>query len=214
MNPRDAILTRFITACGWDGATRTTVAGDASNRRYLRLTQGDETAIVMDAPPDKGEDVRPFVEVAEYLLSLGLSAPRILARDVTDGLLLIEDLGDDLFARVVTQRPETENSLYSTAIDVLLALHRHPPPRFLAPYSVPVMAEMAALAAVWYAAGIRGENDALRHRHDPPVDSLLDGRVLHEGAPGRLGDVRQPGLELGLGTLAGLDHPQLWHACL
>ena len=162
MSTRDTILTRFITDSGWAGATRTTVAGDASNRRYLRLSQGNETAILMDAPPDRGEDVGPFIAVAEHLRTLGLSAPRIMERDVEAGLLLIEDLGDDLFARVLKQHPEIENSLYSTAIDVLLVLHRHPPPDFLKPYSVAVMADLAALAAEWYAAGVQEPDGTLR----------------------------------------------------
>lgn len=175
MSTRDTILTRFIADCGWAGATCTTVAGDASNRRYLRLSRGDETAILMDAPPDRGEDVGPFIAVADHLRALGLSAPRIMERAEGAGLLLIEDFGDDLFARVLNQHPEIENSLYSAAIDVLLELHRHAPPDFLKPYSVAVMADLAALAAEWYAAGVQETDGTLR-------DALRDAmaRALSE----------------------------------
>ena len=44
--------------------------------------------MLMDAPPPQ-EDVRPFIQVAERLLELGLSAPRIMARDVEAGFLPI-----------------------------------------------------------------------------------------------------------------------------
>ncbi|MFU1478368.1 phosphotransferase [Roseovarius sp. C7] len=91
---RDDALAGFAARIGWQEAAWVTVAGDASNRRYMRLTRpGGDTAILMDAPPDRGEDTRPFIRIAEYLCGLGLSAPRILHRDTEAGMLLIEDFG-------------------------------------------------------------------------------------------------------------------------
>ena len=52
--------------------------------------------VLMDAPPPQ-EDVRPFVRIARHLHALGLSAPRVLAEDVANGLLLLDDLGDDTY---------------------------------------------------------------------------------------------------------------------
>ncbi len=176
---RDDALADFAARMGWQEATWVTVAGDASNRRYMRLTRPEgETAILMDAPPDRGEDVRPFIRIAEYLCAQGLSAPRILHRDTEAGMLLIEDLGDDLFARVLTEQPALENSLYSAATDVLLSLHERPAPADLAPYDVGLMADMAALAHDWYATGLGRENAEARTRlHSAMGDALtpLDG---------------------------------------
>ncbi|MCV2892641.1 aminoglycoside phosphotransferase family protein [Lentibacter sp. XHP0401] len=153
MTQRHDLSTSFLTAAGWHEAIRAPLAGDASNRRYERLKAADGTpAVLMDAPPEKGEDVRPFVHIAEYLTSIGLSAPRILAADAEHGFLLLEDLGDDLFARVVVNLPALEPEIYTAATDVLLALHKHTPPVGLAPYSPAVMADMAALAHRWYGA--------------------------------------------------------------
>jgi N-acetylmuramate 1-kinase len=61
-----------------DGATaeRRLLAGDASNRRYLSLLRATgETAVLMDAAPERGEDVGPFLAIAGHLAALGLSAP-------------------------------------------------------------------------------------------------------------------------------------------
>ena len=44
----------------------------------------------MDAPPDKGEDVRPFLSVAAQLHRFGYSAPQVLAADSEAGFLLLE----------------------------------------------------------------------------------------------------------------------------
>ena len=98
---------RFIASTDWSGAARTPLAGDASNRRYDRVRKdGLPPAVLMDAAPERGEDVRPFTAIARHLSDIGLSAPMIYAEDATHGFLLIEDLGDELFARVVARRPD------------------------------------------------------------------------------------------------------------
>src|SRR5688500_18580855 len=83
----------FLAAHGWAGAQIRPLAGDASFRRYFRVHRDGETAVLMDAPPPH-EDPRPFVAVAEWLAHAGLSAPRILAADYEQGLLLLDDFGD------------------------------------------------------------------------------------------------------------------------
>ncbi|MEL7093498.1 MAG: aminoglycoside phosphotransferase, partial [Pseudomonadota bacterium] len=149
----DRSATAFLDLHGWSTAARTTVAGDASNRRYDRLTKSDGArAILMDAPPDKGEDVRPFIAITDLLRAQGLSAPRVLAADARAGFLLLEDLGDDLFARVIAADPSLELPLYQAATDVLIHLHRAPPPDLPA-YDAVTMTPLAALAFDWYGQG-------------------------------------------------------------
>lgn len=149
----------FIAASGWSDGAVTPLAGDASNRRYDRVTKPDgSTAVLMDAPPDKGETVQPFMDIAGFLLSIGLSAPRIYHADTDAGFLLIEDLGDRLFARVMDARPEMEDPLYSAAIDVLTEVHRAVPPP-LARYDADTTVPLAALAYDWYQFGITGQVD-------------------------------------------------------
>ncbi|MDH3262873.1 MAG: phosphotransferase, partial [Paracoccaceae bacterium] len=126
---RAAAAVRFLAEAGWAGAARVALAGDASARRYERLSRGPgETAVLMDAAPGAGEDVRRFAAAARHLAGLGFSAPRILAEDAEHGFLLLEDLGDDLFARLLARDPAREADLYAAATDVLVALHRHPAP--------------------------------------------------------------------------------------
>ncbi|MCR8825448.1 aminoglycoside phosphotransferase family protein [Pseudosulfitobacter koreensis] len=165
MTDRAGHMADFIAKAGWQSARRTTVAGDASNRRYDRLTEPEGgTAILMDAPPDKGEDVRPFVRIATFLRAQGLSAPAILAQDEAHGFLLLEDLGDDLFARVVQREPALELPLYQAATDVLIRLHSARPPA-LATYDADTMTPLAALAFDWYQAGATGvTNHAAKSR--------------------------------------------------
>lgn len=142
----------FLARSGWGDATRAPLAGDASNRRYERLRRADGTrAVLMDAPPDRGEDVRPFVRTAQYLRSLGLSAPDILAQDEDAGFLLLEDLGDQLIAREVANDPAQELPLYRATVDLLADLHRHPAPADLTVLTPKTLSEMTGLAFEYYA---------------------------------------------------------------
>src|SRR3954453_12056629 len=92
---RDAQIAAFLTAHGYAPQDAQPLAQDASFRRYLRLFGGPRPAVLMDAPPP--EDLRPFLLIAEHLARVGLSVPEIIAADEAEGLLLEEDLGDDLF---------------------------------------------------------------------------------------------------------------------
>lgn len=158
MTDRAACLTAFLAGTDWSGVPRHLLAGDASHRKYHRLCRDSgETAVVMDADPAKGEDTRPFIHVARHLQALGLSAPRILAADIAQGFLLLEDLGDALFARVIPAAPDLEIPLYRAATDALITLHAHPPAPGLAAYDTALMTQMAALAWVWYRRGTLGD---------------------------------------------------------
>lgn len=143
----------FLAQSGWGAAEVFLLAGDASNRRYFRLYHGQkhQKAVVMDAPASRGEDVRPFIKIAQYLTGLGLSAPRILAQDTKQGFLLLEDLGDALFARIVANDPSLEDTLYTAATDVLVELHQHAPPPDLPHYDPATATQLSALVFDWYA---------------------------------------------------------------
>lgn len=158
MISRAQIIDQFLARTAWRDAQRTPIAGDASIRAYTRLTRTDgDTAILMDAPPDRGGNVRPFTHIAAHLSHVGLSAPQILAADDTKGLLVIEDLGDDLFARVIVQNPALETPLYQAATDVLVYLHDQPIPADLAPFDAAFMTPLAGLAYSWYLRGADGD---------------------------------------------------------
>ena len=159
MRDRSDALAQFLADAGRNPSNVKTIAGDASNRSYLRIHDDVGTAIVMDADPAKGEDVRPFVRIAKYLLEVGLSAPHIYAQDEANGFLLIEDFGDDLFARLLADGQADEYELYSAATDVLVHLRSAPAPTDLARYDTALMSELATLAVDWYRWGLTRQKD-------------------------------------------------------
>lgn len=147
----------FLAASGWGAARRTPLPGDASTRHYERLTMNGRTAMLMDQPqnaetphaphdatPEERRalgynavarlaagDVNRYVAVANYLRKQGLSTPQVYAADPKQGFAIIEDLGDNLYADVLT-RGADERALYLAAADVLAKLHENPAPAQLA----------------------------------------------------------------------------------
>jgi hypothetical protein len=152
----------------WRTAACEPLTGDASARKYFRLRTENQTAILMDAAqvPDS---VAPFIRIAKHLRQIGFSAPEILARDAESGLLLLEDFGDETFARLLENNLHRHNpqsairntsthagghsweSLFTLATDVLIALHRHPQavPEKLRAYAPEKMLEDVELFAQW-----------------------------------------------------------------
>lgn len=150
----------FLSAAGWGHAAIVPLAGDASFRRYFRVIDGSRRAVLMDAPPPH-EDPRPFIAIAEHLTGNGFAAPQILARDLEQGLVLIEDFGDLRVKEHVEELPGAELEVYTRAVDLLTALHRLPAAD-VPPYDRAVYQREAGLLTEWYcpAVGLTVDEEA------------------------------------------------------
>lgn len=180
--PSDDPVAAFLAASPCAGWRRQPLAGDASARRYERLTAPDgRSAVLMDARAEPAS-VAPFLRIAAHLRGLGLAAPTVLAEG--EGVLLLEDLGPETLAARLARRPGEAPRLYGAAVDLLLRLQAAPPPAGLAALTPQRLAGM--IAPLWehylprtdarLAAGIgEGLQDALeRHAPQPSVLSLRD----------------------------------------
>ncbi len=104
--------------------TITPVSGDASFRRYYRITQGARHWIAMDAPPEK-EDCTPYLAIARFWRDKGINVPEIIAEDLTQGFLLISDFGDDLLLSHINRSEcdaDRADALYRACMDDLIKL--------------------------------------------------------------------------------------------
>lgn len=183
MAERTELIEAFLRAHGWGNAERGPLADDASFRRYDRLVDGTRQAVLMDAPPPE-EDVRPFARLARHLNSLGYSAPEIFAEDAANGLLLLEDLGDDTYTQILADSGD-ERALYALAVDILIDLHRRPeteglPSNLVSAYDVPTLLNEAYLLTDWYMPAVTGAPTAQNAREAygdiwrPLFDSVQD----------------------------------------
>lgn len=157
MSDRASLRERFLKKHGWGGVDCPLLAGDASFRKYYRLQRGDETVVLMDAPPP--EKVKPFVKIAKFLTDNGYSAPKIYAQDADDGFILLEDLGDNTYTRML-QTGANERDLYKLAIDVLVDLHEDVKdlPKDLPHYDEKLLADEALLLPDWWMKAALGDD--------------------------------------------------------
>ncbi len=95
------------------------VSGDASFRRYFRLISGEQSWILMDAPPEK-EASLPFVKIADNWYSQGIKVPQVIAADLSLGYMLLSDLGDEQYLQHL--HADSADDLYSRALDELLLI--------------------------------------------------------------------------------------------
>lgn len=128
---RQEIIDAFLTKAGWGDATRSFLAGDASLRSYDRIFKKGKTAVLMDAPPPENpHDYLPaqlvlvdrFILVDTILRKLGVHSPEIYAQDIENGLLLLEDLGDNSFTRLLESGYDARK-LYKLATESLIKTH-------------------------------------------------------------------------------------------
>lgn len=182
MHDRANLSAQFLEGAGWGKAERRFLAGDASDRSYDRLRLEGETAVLMDAPPGKGDDPAVFLQVARHLQDIGLSAPRCMTQDLDHGFLLLEDFGDGVFARLIEADPSAEPALYVAATDALLTLQAHAPMHDLPNLSATDWAEAACFALDWYRAAIlddTGDRAGFRAALEGLLSAHADGpRVM------------------------------------
>ncbi|HEY8382252.1 MAG TPA: tRNA (adenosine(37)-N6)-threonylcarbamoyltransferase complex ATPase subunit type 1 TsaE [Microvirga sp.] len=163
-----------VREAGWADAKRIPLQGDASTRAYERLEKPDgQTAILMISPPRPdgppvrrgkpysviaklAETVHAFVAMDRGLRALGFSAPKIYGEDLETGLLILEDLGHELFVDANGPIPER----YGEATRLLARLHGASLPQVLPvaegiehalpPYDLEALLIEAELLADWY----------------------------------------------------------------
>lgn len=91
---------------------------DASIRTYHRIVLGEESYILMD-DNSKNQDIYQFYKIDKLLEENQIRVPKIIEEDLTNGFMLLEDLGDGVFSKLLASG-ENEEKLYEKAVDVLI----------------------------------------------------------------------------------------------
>ncbi len=142
------------------------VSGDASFRRYFRLSLGDRAPgaaasyLLVDAPPDK-EDCAPFLRVADILAAAGIAVPAVHASDRQRGFMLLEDFGDTLYLSSLQQARQDGDQqrvdrLYDQALDTLVRMQERADTSTLPPYDEQRLRSELELFDQWFCRGLLG----------------------------------------------------------
>ena len=124
-------------------------SSDASFRRYFRVSLGNRSLIVMDAPPQH-ENCAPFVHVAQLFGAAGVHVPEILAQDLAQGFLLLSDLGCDTYLAKLDAT--NADALYRDANAALIKIQLASKPDQLPPYDAALLMREMQLFPEWYVA--------------------------------------------------------------
>ncbi len=149
-------------------------SADASFRRYFRicLADSDETLVAMDAPPGH-EDCRPWLKVAGLFHSAGVHVPEVIAYDAGQGFILMSDLGDTTYLKVLN--PQNAASLYADAFGSLIAIQQSSAAGVLPDYSRDLLLREMRLFEEWYV--VRHRNVVLDATQRANLEIVLE-RVL------------------------------------
>jgi len=124
-------------------------SSDASFRRYFRVSLNNRSLIVMDAPPQH-ENCAPFVHVAQLFAAAGVHVPEIRAQDLTQGFLLLSDLGCDTYLSKLNAA--SADALYRDANVALIKIQLASKPGQLPPYDAALLLREMQLFPEWYVA--------------------------------------------------------------
>lgn len=124
-------------------------SADASFRRYFRAAFADRTLIVMDAPPQH-EDCKPFLHVGKLFEDAGTHVPHVHAQDLTQGFLLLSDLGNTTYLQALDK--DNAKQLYGAATDALIKIQLASKPNELPPYDEALLSRELDLFPEWYVA--------------------------------------------------------------
>lgn len=119
---------------------------DASFRRYFRISEGQQTWIAMDAPPDK-ETLLPFIDVGERLSAVSVNTPTIYESNLQQGFLLMDDLGVTPYLSELNL--ETADSLYSDALHSLINIQTADSTK-LPKYNETLLSDELGLMPLWF----------------------------------------------------------------
>ncbi len=105
------------------------LAGDASDRRFFRVTSddpvtgGSKTAVLMALAQPWNDGELPYLNVRDFLAGAGLPAPALYHADLGAGMILIEDFGDVTLEDAVRDAPPDEiERLYKKAVELMLRI--------------------------------------------------------------------------------------------
>lgn len=172
---------QFLASLGWKNVAMEPMQADASFRRYYRLRGTSKPMLLMEDPPDRPPVppfvmVEPYIKIDEHLRALGLRTPEIYHRDIANGLLVIEDFGDDTYTRLFA-KGEDPKPLYELAVDALVHLHRHPKRNDIdiPKYDDALLVDGAMLLMDWYYPALTGKQptEDLRQSYAKVLKGLL-----------------------------------------
>lgn len=129
-SPLSSEVLDFVRSSTSPSASIQEIAGDASTRRFFRVTDAGKSSILMVHGEPLGPDAGLFSN-HRVLEAIGAPVPRLLSRNEGLGLALVEDFGDLSLQRCAIEAFESKtagaDSLYGQACDLIVLMQGRAP---------------------------------------------------------------------------------------
>jgi aminoglycoside/choline kinase family phosphotransferase len=163
---RNESIEEFLKSTKWENKSRYYFEGDASSRRYETISLKGKLSILMDMPqkPDGdaikngksysaiahlAEGISSVLNVNHQLLAAGYSAPKIEISDKGNGLAIIENLGDQVFGKMMRSGADMHEAMHA-AVAVLADMTTKDWPSTIPAYDVEAQLIETDLLVSWF----------------------------------------------------------------
>ena len=114
-------IKKYLQTTPYKDYKLTVASADASFRKYYRLTNANESLLLMDSSLEK-ESLSSFIDITTRLFDVDVKVPQIFEKNIEDGFLIIEDFGETHFFNIL----DTSNfkTLYTNAINEIVKMQK------------------------------------------------------------------------------------------
>ena len=102
------------------------IEGDASFRKFYRLTKNKNSKIIVFAQKEKYKNLIAYSAINEFLRNNKILAPKLYAHNYPKGIIVIEDFGDSSFYKLLLKK-KNKLSIYKKLVDLLLKIQKIKP---------------------------------------------------------------------------------------
>ena len=107
-----------------------TIVGDASFRKFYRITLNKDSRIIVFAEKEKYKNLIAYSAINKFLRKNKILAPRFFAHNYAKGIIIIEDFGDLNFRKVLL-KSKNKLPIYKKIVDVLIKIQKIKPKKKL-----------------------------------------------------------------------------------
>ena len=102
------------------------IAGDASFRKFYRLTLNNNNKIIAFAEKEKYKNLIAYSAVNKFLRDNRIYAPRVFEQDYVKGIIVMEDFGDLTFHKILLGK-KNKLTIYKKLVDLLIKIQKIKP---------------------------------------------------------------------------------------
>jgi aminoglycoside/choline kinase family phosphotransferase len=99
------------------------IEGDASFRKYFRISYKKNSYILAFAEKEKKSNILNYVLINKFLRNKGINSPKVIDYNYKNGLALLEDFGNKTYLQIISKSKNKFN-IYKSLIKYLIKLQR------------------------------------------------------------------------------------------